>query len=74
MSRLGRGRTRPCGSGRQSRSTMVSGGPALYSIGELTISQGGAVGKRPMLMLRKAVQYRQHDADTAALSTEIHVL
>jgi hypothetical protein len=29
-----------------------------------------------MLMLRKAVQYmyRQHDADTAALSTEIHVL
>jgi hypothetical protein len=45
-----------------------------YSIGELTISQGGAVGKTPMLMLRKAVQYRQHDADTAALSTEIHVL
>jgi hypothetical protein len=46
----------------------------LYSMGELTISQGGAVGKTPMLMLRKAVQYRQHDADTAALSTEIHVL
>jgi hypothetical protein len=43
-------------------------------MGELTISQGGAVGKTPMLMLRKAVQYRQHDADTAALSTEIHVL
>jgi hypothetical protein len=46
----------------------------LYSIGELTISQRGAVGKTPMLMLRKAVHYRQHDADTAALSTEIHVL
>jgi hypothetical protein len=46
----------------------------LYSIGELTISQRGAVGKTPMLTLRKAVQYRQHDADTAALSTEIHVL
>ena len=46
----------------------------LYSMGELTISQGGAVGKTPMLTLRKAVQYRQHDADTAALSTEIHVL
>jgi len=59
-------------SGRQE----VSGGPTLYSMGELTISQGGAVGKTPMLMLRKAVQYmyRQHDADTAALSTEIHVL
>ena len=73
MSRLGRGHTRPYGAGD---SQEVSGGPMLYSMGELTISQGGAVGKTPMLMLRKAVQYmyRQHDADTAALSTEIHVL
>ena len=71
MSRLGRGHTRPYGAGD---SQEVSGGPTLYSIGELTISQRGAVGKTPMLMLRKAVQYRQHDADTAALSTEIHVL
>jgi len=71
VSRLGRGHTRPYGAGD---SQEVSGGPTLYSIGELTISQGGAVGKTPMLMLRKAVQYRQHDADTAALSTEIQVL
>jgi len=74
VSRLGRGHTRPYGA----RATVKKYREVrcLYSMGELTISQGGAVGKTPMLMLRKAVQYmyRQHDADTAALSTEIHVL
>jgi hypothetical protein len=71
VSRLGWGLTRPYGAATVKKYREVR---RAFDRCELTISQGGAVGKTPMLMLRKAVQYRQHDADTAALSTEIHVL